>query len=81
MAHVAMYNRSYEKKNRADIRVKAKARRCRQAADWFEKWGSKEAIFASRAALASEQNRDKPWAATHARNEAMEASFEAVDNV
>ena len=61
--------------------VQEKARRCRQAADWFEKWGSKDAILASRKALELEKNRGKPWAATHARNEAMEASFEAVDTV
>ncbi len=68
-------------KHRVHISARNRSLRCRQAADWWEKWGSAEARAASEKALASEQNRGKPWAATHARNEAMEASFEAVDTV
>ena len=75
------YKKTYYKENKVDILAKGRARRCRQAADWFEKWGSKDAIFASRKALELEKNRGKPWASTYARDRAMEASFEAVDTV
>jgi hypothetical protein len=67
--HIKLYNRAYY---------------CRKASEWWKAYGTKEAVDAvdaGRAALASEQNRDKPWASTYARDRAMEASFEAVDTV
>jgi hypothetical protein len=73
--------KTYYKNHRIEISAKGKARRCRQANEWWEKWGSAEALAASRKALKLENNRGKPWASTYARDRAMEASFEAVDNV
>jgi hypothetical protein len=66
VAHVTMYNRAYS---------------CRQAADWWEKWGSAEARAASKKALELENNRNKPWAGTWARDRAVEASYNVVGGV
>ena len=71
----------YRGNNKVKIQAQQKEHRCKQAATWWEKHGSAEAISASRAALALEQNHDKPWAATYARDRATEASFEAVGGV